>query len=689
MGTRVNSNGNTFDIEGGQTSGNNLFHSFEEFGLDAGQTANFIADPNIENILGRITGGDPSLINGSIQSDANLFLMNPAGIVFGSGASLNVAGDFTATTATGIGFGDSWFSAIGDNNWSELVGNPTGFEFATTNPGSIVNEGNLAVANGNLNLFGGTVVNTGELSAPGGNINVTAVPGEDLVRLSADGNLLSLDVAPQTNPLDFTPLSLPQLLTGGNVENASQIVENPNGSISLTGSNLEIPAEPGTVALGGTLEADNLNVKASGDILVESITFEGNGDAIVLEADIDGDGMGLFEAVEAIDTNGRHLEISAASITLANVRSDGGNITLDAEGDVEIFRVSSAAGDEGDAGDIDIQSHGGSIISDSWIIANADRGDGGQITLRADGDLILDRNGDPNEIQPSVATYTHWGEGGDIHLVSENGNIEVNARIRSVVLEEGNSGNITIEAPNGEIALHGKVASQSHGTGDAGTIDIQAQGDIITADLDTYVRTFGGDGGDVSVRTSEGSITINAPIFTSTIDGKGGDVTLEAASDISLQEVWAGTVFGEAGDISILSGGGITMHPGEELLNALRTLLDYVEDENLCADGGVSCNADGSITLTPSEMTPETLAKLQFSETLGSSIEIIAVEGVLPVDEPEIPEEETETPEQGTVDEPEIPEEETETPEQGTVDEPEIPEEETETPEQGTVDEPE
>ncbi len=91
-GTVVTSpNGNQFDITGGTQSGVNLFHSFEQFGLNPGQIANFLSNANIQNILGRVVGGNPSIINGLIQvtsdGNPNLFLMNPAGIVFGSAAS--------------------------------------------------------------------------------------------------------------------------------------------------------------------------------------------------------------------------------------------------------------------------------------------------------------------------------------------------------------------------------------------------------------------------------------------------------------------------------------------------------------------------------------------------------------------------------------------------------------------------
>jgi filamentous hemagglutinin family protein len=244
--TQISPNGNQFNINGGQQSsdGANLFHSFQQFGLTQGQTANFISNPNIRHILGRVVGGDASLINGLIQvtgGNSNLFLMNPAGIVFGTNASLNVPAAFTATTATGIGFGNNWFSVAGTNNYSQLVGNPNSFAFTNTQPGGIVNLGSLAVKQGqNLTLLGGIVLSTGQVSAPGGNITIAAVPGESLVRISQPGNLLSLEIKAQSVggslPQNWVlPVaSLPQLLTGAG-GSATGATVNAQGQVELTG----------------------------------------------------------------------------------------------------------------------------------------------------------------------------------------------------------------------------------------------------------------------------------------------------------------------------------------------------------------------------------------------------------------------------------------------------------------------
>jgi filamentous hemagglutinin family protein len=150
VGTVVNPQGNQINITGGTQAGGNLFHSFRDFNLNSSQVANFLSNPQIQSILARVNGGNPSLINGLLQvtgGNSNLFLMNPAGIVFGQGASLNVTASFTATTANQVGFGNNLFNAFGDNNFSALIGNPDSFLFTTNQAGSVVNAGNLAVGN--------------------------------------------------------------------------------------------------------------------------------------------------------------------------------------------------------------------------------------------------------------------------------------------------------------------------------------------------------------------------------------------------------------------------------------------------------------------------------------------------------------------------------------------------------------
>jgi filamentous hemagglutinin family protein len=241
---------NTIDIKDGQKSSDNknLFHSFGKFNVDAGQVANFKPDAGIQNILGTVTDG-ASLINGKLQVNGgstttavNLFLMNPAGIVFGKGASLDINGAFTATTAKAIDFNGKWFNALGTNNYNELTGNPLGLAFTGGTSGSIFNAATLSnVQPGkSITLVGGTVISTGDIKTAGGNISIATVEGGKYVEIK-DGGILRLYLpasAPNINPeaKAFTAVLLPQLLTATGVNLEATGVKNEKGVVTLVGN---------------------------------------------------------------------------------------------------------------------------------------------------------------------------------------------------------------------------------------------------------------------------------------------------------------------------------------------------------------------------------------------------------------------------------------------------------------------
>ncbi|MDJ0517411.1 MAG: filamentous hemagglutinin N-terminal domain-containing protein, partial [Trichodesmium sp. MO_231.B1] len=273
MPTSQTSNSQTFDIGGGSRSADraNLFHSFEQFNLNTGQTVNFISTPETQNILTRVRGGNISQIDGMIRvtgSNANLFLMNPAGIIFGSNARLDLPASFFATTSTGIdignsinGFPSSRFDAFAPNNYSELVGSPSGFVFSGAS-GAIINQGNLRVRGGqNIGLAGNYILNLGSLDAPNGNVNTVIAPENGWVQIRQNGNLLNLEVPAQTilqNP-GLPIVALPQILTGGTQEHATNVRMRENGTIQLTHSeNVNSALRRGRIA-SETVETYNNN----------------------------------------------------------------------------------------------------------------------------------------------------------------------------------------------------------------------------------------------------------------------------------------------------------------------------------------------------------------------------------------------------------------------------------------------
>ncbi|MEL6259913.1 MAG: CHAT domain-containing protein [Cyanobacteria bacterium J06626_6] len=252
-----------FNIDGGLRSqdNTNLFHGFEQFDLRAGQTANFITPPGLENVIGHISGSASS-IDGLLQvlgSRADLYLINPSGILFGPNARLNLPGSFTATTATDIGFENDWLNLLQDSqqkaDYSALSGRPTAFGFAASGP--IVNLGDLTLGAGrSLSLMGSQVINTGRLSAPEGTITIMAVEQGSLLRIGQGNQLLSLEVSPEDSSGDFNPATLSELLTGGSVSHADKLRVNGDGTVSLIGPDIVVPEVSGTTIVSGKLAAE-------------------------------------------------------------------------------------------------------------------------------------------------------------------------------------------------------------------------------------------------------------------------------------------------------------------------------------------------------------------------------------------------------------------------------------------------
>jgi filamentous hemagglutinin family protein len=381
-GTIVNSQGNQLNITGGSWSGDrqNLFHSFSQFGLNQNEIANFQSNPNIINILGRITGGNPSLINGLIQvtgGNSNLYLMNPSGIVFGANSSLNVPSDFTATTATGIGFGNNWFSANGSNNYQNLTGNPSQLAFTTSSLGSIINLGNLNTNQGNLNLLAGTVLSNGQLSAPNGQVNIVTVPESNLIKISQNGSLLSLEINPlqlgqtQPNQWSLPVTSLPQLLTGGNLQNSTNTAIDSQGNIILTNS--QTPINQGDIVVknlqanSGFISANNNVVSVEGTLqTTKDLKIIANHQVIIRDTInnpfIAQTGGNLYIKGQ------QKIDILALNHPEQRAFISGGNLTLQSDGII--------------SGDAHFYSHGQLFILGDFISLN-------DPIIKATGDVIF------------------------------------------------------------------------------------------------------------------------------------------------------------------------------------------------------------------------------------------------------------------------------------------------------------
>jgi filamentous hemagglutinin family protein len=625
-GTVITPDGNRLDVSGGKLSGDgaNLFHSFGQFGLDSDQIANFLSNPSIQNILGRVTGGDASVINGLIQvtgGNSNLYLMNPAGIIFGANARLNVPGDFTATTATGIGFGDKWFNATGANNYSTLIGTPNTFAFGTPQtPGAIVNAGQLAVGDGkNLTLVGGTVVSTGQLSARGGQITLVAVPDQNLVRISSPGNVLNLEIQPiaagsQPNNWTLPVASLPQLLTGsGDVGNATSITVNSDGTVQLSGSGIgvdsgdvvarEVTAKEATLLANHNLTLVESELRTTGDLNLIAQDTGRVRDSVAKPFIAQAGGNLYIRGNQSIDILAlNHPETPFQS---------GGNLSLVSNGDI--------------SGDAHFASGG------SFSILNLSDGPGNFVSLY---DPIISSNGDVTfgnytgvalkvEATGSITAGDIIITGPDTALVGTDPDIPTLTSSAALILRAGVaqltnpanvpqfSGGATFTSP-GQPTLPGSITVGGIRTED-GPVILSAVGNISQGNLnpdslvpistttgDIEITSSGGiltlgpingvgdvtlnAAGDIDLSDNEGMGTVNITSSGGSIDsgdliGVSGNVTLNAAGDITIGSDNIGTL---GGDIRLTSGGAISIGDG------------------IVSEGGnITLNAAGDITPGP------------------------------------------------------------------------------------------
>ncbi|NER47509.1 MAG: CHAT domain-containing protein [Symploca sp. SIO1A3] len=654
--TVINSNGNQFDIEGGTLSGDgtNLFHSFSQFGLDNNETANFLANPSINNILGRITGGDASVINGLIQvtgGNSNLYLMNPAGMIFNSDAQLNVPAAFTATTATSIGFDGGWFNAVGTNNYSALVGSPNGFQFATSQPGAIINAAHLTVPAGqNLSLVGGTVVSTGSLTATDGNITVTAVPGTSLVRINGAGQILSLEIAPPTdsqgNPYPITPLMLPALLTGSNANVGTGITVNSQGEVELTGFGIGI--EAGDV-VANQLIADTLTLLAHNNLtLVESqlqttgemkllagdtvvvrdsptnpVLFQAGGD-LLIQGNQGIDILALNHPYQTPFVSGGNLSLvsdgtiygdahyaSGGSFSILNLAGEGGNFValfdpiISSTEDVIFGNYNGPSLKVETLGSITVT---GDITIDNpdfilaTFCAQNDCSDDAQILAQQPA-LIL-RAGLDELIEPA---FGYPGDG--FGQVPDNPNPIFDGTTFNSAGVVSSPGDVTV---NGDITIGNNLDGPVFFTG---PVMIEASGNITTGNINTFIDSLGSDvpdGGLVDLQAG-GNITTD-DINSSSLDRDGGAVNVQAGGSITTGNIDSSSSDGNSGAVNLESGGNIITGNIEA----------FSENEGDVTSGAVTLDADGNIIF----QTIKTEATSGDGTATGGDVSITA-EGVV------------------------------------------------------------
>ncbi|MEO0884752.1 MAG: filamentous hemagglutinin N-terminal domain-containing protein, partial [Cyanobacteria bacterium J06648_10] len=357
-GTTVTETGDQYDIAGGTQAGGNLFHEFDEFSLAESQTANFTSDSGVFNIVGQVSSAAPSYIDGTVQvsgSDANLYLVNPSGVLFGPNAQLSLGGSFTATTADQVEFNGEVLNVLEQpTDYAALNTDPSALHFTQDDASPVVNQGELSVDAGeSLSLVGGSVVNTGRLEAPSGEIGLVAVGGNSTVTLATPGSLLSMEVNAAEFEMDLNgndgleATALPVLLTGGASQSAESLTVNDDGSVTLGGSALaeEFVVESGTVAVTGDVSVSS-DVDAGGSVVLvgESVA--------VVKGQIEASGttggtvrIGGDYRGEGVLPVAQTVVVDEASVVAANgTEAAGGSVVVFAEEEAVVQGSLSATG---------------------------------------------------------------------------------------------------------------------------------------------------------------------------------------------------------------------------------------------------------------------------------------------------------------------------------------------------------
>ena len=549
----VDSNGDRDTIEGGAIRDTNLFHSFQEFNVGAGREAYF-ANPNgIVNIFSRVTGNNLSNILGTlgVLGDANLFFMNPNGIVFGANARLDVRGSFLGSTADSLVFENGFeFSASNPQAPPLLTVNiPIGLGFRN-NPADIVNQSVANNGNGlevsvgeNITLVGGNVdLDGGKIFAGGGRVELGGLSAAGEIGINADGSL-SFPEGIERADVTLTNAASVTVRAGG------------GGSITVNARNVELSGgESGRSFLLAGIAPDSVSSEArAGDI-----TLNATDTISVSQGSVIANVVGTPADTGVAVGNAGGIDITTANLFLIQ----GGQVTATtgAQGDAGVITIEAS-----DTISVDGESQDGASSGISSGVFDTGVGNAGGIDITT-ANLFLTRGG-----QVNTSTFGQ-GDAGAITIeasetISADGEDQngFSSGIFSGVGEPGvgNAGGIDITTANLSLTQGGVVNASTFGRGDAGAITIKASGTIFVDGEDQDGIPSGifsaiggpveGNAGDINITTANLSLTQGGVVNAVTLgQGNAGKITIEASGTISVdgegQDGASSGIFSAAGD---------------------------------------------------------------------------------------------------------------------------------------------
>lgn len=590
----------------GRQLGPNLFHSFREFNLANGESATFTGPDAIENVIGRVTGGHGSMIDGRVASDipgANLYLINPAGVVFGPNATLDVQGSFQVGTADSVRLADGGhFDATAPERSVLTIAAPSAFGFLGAAPAAIeVRGSDLGVADGaNLSVVGGDIdVRGASLAAPGGRILLASAsrPGEVPLEPGPEGFALDPDIGRHGGSIRLSEGSSVAVsgegagtvvVRAGRLEmlEGSQVVAATEGSedggeidVGVGDLTLRDGAQVVT-ATSGTGDGARLRVRATGSVTMVGRTEEGDRSGLVSLSDSTEPGAG--------DAGSISVQAGRVMLDEANIESttegDGAGGAIDIEVDDLTMEngavLGSATHGSGDAGSV-------SVRADAIYLAGRDDEDNRTSILSETGVSADDEDGE-SKVAPSSpgrAGDPRPGRGGAIHLQAQR--IEVDdgtVTAESLRLGGGDAGSVSVEAEQLVLVGGGEISASTESTGDAGAVSVHAdtieisginsEGDksVIASDSN-LAEPEAGSGGTVHVVANVLTLDDGA-IATDTLGGgRGGEIAIEVSELVvhggsEIAATASGT--GDAGGITIHAEDSITISGADDSGNPSR-----------------------------------------------------------------------------------------------------------------------
>jgi len=485
----------------GQQRGGNLFHSFQDFNLNSLESATFSGPNHIQNVISRVTGGNPSNIDGLFRSTipgADVYFLNPYGIMFGPNAKLDVQGSFHASTADYLRLGDGGrFDARHPSDSILTVAPIESFGFLTNSPSSLtIQDSKLSVSEGKtLSFIGGDLQITGTnafrdedtrfpvgdeaavLSAPAGRINLASVTTQNTVKITDDDLKLTLNEQAGTFRAE-------------------------NGIFDVTGEgggNLFIRAG-NTTLINTQIDSQTLGSKNGGiiDIQVANLHLV-NGSELFTRTYGTGNATALrIHAIDTIDFFGMNQNQRASTIDVTS--------------------------SEGNASDILITGRHVSFLDGAHVYSETQgSGNGPQITIRAEESVRfsgVDSSGwrIAGFTMDTLGKEENAGNAGNLLIETKDITFENGAGMQSGTAGGGNSASATIRA-TGTFTMKGlhkdDTGSQLH----SGVMD----------------KSTGGQGGNLLIEVGKLIMNDGARIYASTNGpGKGGHITIHATGTITL-----------------------------------------------------------------------------------------------------------------------------------------------------------